>query len=182
MSNPVIVIGTYDNRYRAGLDYEHIAKNRGEIWQERIYALALVERTPTGKAKVVSHLEPDRETGSIAGVVVGGLLGLLYPPMVLVTAAAGGGIARAATHLWHGVSRKDVAELGTALDAGEGAVLVIAVKLPEDVTSVLPHATHVAHRVMSHKHQDIEDLMGELRAAHDHAETATEAGAASAEP
>jgi uncharacterized membrane protein len=166
MSNPVIVVGTYDNRHRAELDYEHVARNRAELWEERVYALALVERTEAGQAKVVNHFEPDREHGSIAGVVVGGMLGLFYPPLVLITAAAGGGIARAATHRGHGVSRHDVAELGTALDAGEGAVLVLAAKLPEDVTSVLPHATQVVHRQMKHKHEDIEAMIAELRAAH----------------
>jgi len=163
MAHPVIVVGTYNNRHRAELDYEHIAKNREELWSERIYALALVERSSTGKAKVVNHLEPDADVGGIAGTVVGGLLGLIYPPIILVTAAAGGGAARAAAHLWHGVSRKDIAELGTALDAGEGAVMVIAAKLPEDVDSVLPHATNVAHRTMTHKHEDIEALIAELR-------------------
>jgi len=178
MSNPVIVIGTYDNRHRAELDYRQIAQNHAEVWHERIYALALVERSDSGKAKVVNHLEPDREAGSIAGVVVGGLLGLLYPPMVLLTAVAGGGIARAATHLWHGVSRKDVAELGEALDAGEGAVLVIAARLPEDVDSVLGQATRVAHRQMSHRHEDIEALLAELRAGHDAPSDAPDASVA----
>jgi uncharacterized membrane protein len=157
MSHPVIVVGTYDNRHRAELDYEHIAKNREELWSERIYAIALVERTSTGKVKVVNHLEPDADVGGIAGTVVGGLLGLLYPPIILV--------ARAAAHLWHGVSRKDIAELGSAIDAGEGAVLVIAAKLPDDVDAVLSHATQVAHRTMQHKHEDIEALIEELRPA-----------------
>ena len=163
MAHPVIVVGTYDNRHRAELDYEHIAKNREELWSERIYALALVERSSTGKAKVVNHLEPDADKGGIAGTVIGGLLGLLYPPVILVTAAAGGGVARAAAHLWHGVSRKDIAELGTALDSGEGAVMVIAARLPDNIESVLPHATQVAHRTMTHKHDDIEALITELR-------------------
>jgi uncharacterized membrane protein len=163
MSNPVIVVGTYDNRHRAELDYEHIAKNREELWAERIYAIALVERTAVGKVKVVNHLEPESDVGGIAGTVVGGLLGLLYPPIILVTAAAGGGVARAAAHLWHGVSRKDIAELGAVVDAGQGAVLVIAAKLPEDVATVLPHASQVAHRTMAHKHEDIEALIAELR-------------------
>lgn len=163
MTHPVIVIGTYDNRHRAELDYDHIARNREELWSEKIYALALVERASTGKVKVVNHLEPEADVGGIAGTVVGGLLGLLYPPVILITAAAGGGVARAAAHLWHGVSRNDIAELGTAIDAGEGAVMVIAARLPEDVDSVLPHATRVAHRTVSHKHEDIEALIAELR-------------------
>ena len=164
MSNPVIVVGTYDNRHRAELDYEHMAKNREEIWKERLYALALVERTPSGKVKVVNHLEPETDVGSIAGTVVGGLLGLFYPPLIFVTASAGLAVARTTAHLWHGVSRKDIAELGSAIDVGEGAVLVFAAKLPDDVDSVLPHATHVAHRTMSHKHEDIEALIAELKA------------------
>ncbi len=163
MAHPVIVVGTYENRHRAELDYEHIAKNREELWSERIYAIALVERTAAGKAKVVNHLEPEADAGGIAGTVVGGLLGLFYPPLILVTAAAGGGVARAAAHLWHGVSRKDIAELGALIDTGEGAVMVIASKLPDDVESVLPHATHAAHRTMTHKHEDIESLIAELR-------------------
>jgi uncharacterized membrane protein len=167
MAHPVIVVGTYDNRHRAELDYEHIAKNREELWNERIYAIALVERTSTGKVKVVNHLEPEADVGGIAGTVVGGLLGLLYPPIILITAAAGGGVARAAAHLWHGVSRKDIAELGALVDAGEGAVMVIAAKLPDDIDSVLPHATKTAHRDMSHKHEDIEELIAELRTAGD---------------
>ena len=164
MSNPVIVVGTYDNRHRAELDYEHMAKNREEIWKERLYALALVERSATGKIKVANHLEPESDVGGIAGTVVGGLVGLLYPPMIILTAAAGGGVARAAAHFWHGVSRKDIAELGSAIDAGEGAVLVLAANLPDDVESVLPHASHIAHRTMTHKHEDIEALITELRA------------------
>jgi|SRR4051794_36292434 uncharacterized membrane protein len=165
MTHPVIVVGTYDNRHRAESDYEHIAKNREELWRERIYAIALVERQSTGKVKVVNHLEPETEVGGIAGTVVGGLLGLMYPPIILLTAAAGGGVARAAAHLWHGVSRKDIAELGEVVDTGEGAVLVIATKLPDDISAVLPHAIHVAHRTMKHKHEDIEALIAELHGA-----------------
>ncbi|MFZ0323013.1 MAG: DUF1269 domain-containing protein [Actinomycetes bacterium] len=167
MSNPVIVLGSYPNRLLAEVDYEQLAGDRRELWDERIYALGLVERTASGKAKVVNHLEPDSNIGAIGGAVVGGLLGLLVPPLIVVTAGAGLGVGRAAAHLWHGVSRKDIAELGTALDSGEGAVLVIAAKLPDNVDSVLPQATHVVHREMQHKHEDIEALVSELRAMHD---------------
>jgi len=40
---------------------------------------------------------------------------------------------------------------------------VIAAKLPDDIDSVLRHSTHVAHRTMTHKHEDIEALIAELR-------------------
>lgn len=166
MSHPVIIVGSYDNRHRAEQDYEALTGRRTEIQGERAYAVALVERSEAGQAKVVNVFEPATEYGGIAGTVVGGLVGLLYPPLILVSAAAGLGIARTAAHLWHGVSRKDVAELGAALDAGEGAVLVLTGKQPDDPSGCLPHATSVAHRTMSHSHEDIEALAAELREAH----------------
>ena len=114
MSNPTIVVGSYDNRHRAELDYQALSSNRAEIHGDRAYAVALVERSPSGKVKVGNHFEPDTEYSGIAGTVVGGLVGLLYPPMVPLTAAAGLGVARAAAHMWHGVSRKDLADLATS--------------------------------------------------------------------
>jgi uncharacterized membrane protein len=167
MSHPVIIVGSYDNRHRAEQDYEALTGRRAEIQGHRAYAVALVERSEAGKAKVVNVFEPGMEYGGIAGTVVGGLIGLLYPPLILVSAAAGLGVARTAAHLWHGVSRKDVAELGAALDAGEGAVLVLARDAPDDPSSVLPHSTSVAHRTMTHRHEDIEAITAELREAHD---------------
>jgi len=175
MTNPVVVIGTYDNRRVAEVDYEDIARNRELLRAEKVYAVALVERSDSGKVKIVNSLEPDTEHGGISGVVIGGLLGLLYPPMIIVTAAAGLGVGRAAGHLWRGLSRKDLLELGTTLDSGQGAVLVLGAHLPDGIESVLPSATHIAHRQMSHKHADIEQLVAELRAEH-------EAAAAAAPP
>lgn len=168
MANPVILLASYDNRHRAELDYEALTAARGEIEGERAYAIALVECTPeTGKSKIVNRFEPETEYGGIAGTVVGGLFGLLYPPVILVTAAAGLGVARAAAHLWHGVKRKDIADMGEVLDRGEGAVLVLARRAPTDVDAVLPHATDIVHREMHHKHEDIEALIEELKQAHD---------------
>ncbi len=167
MANPVILLGSYDNRHRAELDYEALSTHRAEIEGERAYAVALVERSPSGKSKIVNQFEPDTEYSAIAGTVIGGLFGLIYPPIILVTAAAGLGVARATAHLWHGVSRKDVADMGEVLDAGEGAILVLARKEPTDLAAVLPHATHTVHRVMTHKHEDIEELVAELKQAHD---------------
>ena len=167
MSNAVIVIGTYENRRLAEVDYEDIARNRDLLRAEKVYAVALVERTDGGKVKVVNSLEPDTEHGAISGTIVGALVGFLFPPAIFVTAVAGLGIGRVAGHLWHGISRKDLMELGTALDSGQGAVLVFGAKLPEAIESVLPSAGHIAHRETSHTHEDIETLIAELRAEHE---------------
>jgi uncharacterized membrane protein len=164
MSNPVIVVGTYTNRRRAEVDYEHFAKNRDELWAERIYALELVERSACGKLQIVNHLEPDADRGTLGGTVIGGLLGLIYPPLVLIGAVAGAGVGRAMGHLWHGVSRADVQALGAVLDQGEGAVMLIAAALSPDVGRALPDADAIVHREMTHTHEDIQALIEELEA------------------
>jgi uncharacterized membrane protein len=167
VGNAVIVIGTYPNRRLAEVDYEDIARNRDLLRAEKVYAVALVERTDGGKIKVVNSLEPDTEHAAISGTVVGALVGFLFPAAILVTAAAGLGIGRVAGHLWRGISRKDLLELGTALDSGEGAVLVFGAQLPEAIEAVLPSASQIAHRETSHKHEDIEALIAELRTEHE---------------
>jgi uncharacterized membrane protein len=167
MSNAVIVIGTYENRRVAEVDYEDIARNRELLRAEKVYAVALVERSESGKVKIVNSLEPDTEHAAISGTVVGALVGFLVPPAIFVTTVAGLGIGRVMGHLWHGISRKDLLELGTALDSGQGAVLVFGAHLPESIESVLPSSRHIVHRETSHKHEDIEALIAQLRADHE---------------
>jgi len=177
MGNAVIVIGTYENRRLAEVDYEDIARNRDLLRSEKVYAVALVERTDAGKVKIVNSLEPDTEHGAISGTIVGALIGFLFPPAIFVTAVAGLGVGRVAGHLWRGVSRKDLLELGTALDSGQGAVLVFGGQLPDAIEAVLPSATHIAHRETSHQHEDIEALIAQLREEHDHDAAASESAA-----
>jgi uncharacterized membrane protein len=181
MGNAVIVIGTYENRRLAEVDYEDIALNRELLRAEKVYAVALVERTPAGKVKIVNSLEPDTEHGTISGTIVGALVGFLFPPAIFVTAVAGLGVGRVAAHLWRGVSRKDLLELGTALDSGQGAVLVFGAHLPDAIEAVLPDATHIAHRETSHQHEDIEAMIAELRAEHE-ADAASAAGSPATTP
>jgi uncharacterized membrane protein len=53
------------------------------------------------------------------------VLGLLFPPGILIGAAAGGLIGGAIGHFWRGMSRKDVLELGEFIDDGEAALVVV---------------------------------------------------------
>jgi uncharacterized membrane protein len=53
------------------------------------------------------------------------LIGLLFPPSILVGAAVGATVGAVGGHLWKGLSRSDVKELGDLIDAGQAALLVI---------------------------------------------------------
>ena len=47
------------------------------------------------------------------------------PPFILVTAAAGAAAGALAGHLYAGMSRSDIKDLGTLLDYGETALIVM---------------------------------------------------------
>lgn len=74
------------------------------------------------------HLNKDETStrhGAWGGAAVGGLIGLLFPPSILVGAAVGATVGAVGGHLWKGLSRSDVKELGDLIDAGQAALLVI---------------------------------------------------------
>ena len=52
-------------------------------------------------------------------------MGLLFPPSLLGSAAVLGAAGGFAGHLWGGLSRSDVKELGELIDEGQAALLVI---------------------------------------------------------
>ena len=68
-----------------------------------------------------------RMTGIMPQVfaAVGAIVGALFPPAILGMAAAGGFAGGLLGHLWHGMSRGDVKDLGEALDAGTAAIVVV---------------------------------------------------------
>ena len=63
--------------------------------------------------------------GTWGGAVAGAMVGILFPPAIIATAAVGGAAGAIGGHLWRGLSRSDVKELGELIDAGEAALLLI---------------------------------------------------------
>ena len=63
--------------------------------------------------------------GGWGGAAAGAVVGLLFPPSIIGSALVGGAIGGVSGHLWRGMSRSDVKELGELIDAGEAALLVV---------------------------------------------------------
>jgi uncharacterized membrane protein len=63
--------------------------------------------------------------GGWGGAAAGAVVGMLFPPAILASAIVGGAVGAASGHLWRGISRSDVKELGELIDSGEVALLVI---------------------------------------------------------
>src|SRR5260370_43069 len=67
----------------------------------------------------------DAQAGSWSGVAVGGVAGILFPVSLIGSAIVGGVAGGLLGHLWRGMSRGDMKELGEALDEGQAALVVI---------------------------------------------------------
>jgi uncharacterized membrane protein len=72
----------------------------------------------------------------------------VFPPSIIVTAAAGGLAGGLVGHLWKGMSRKQMHDLGEQLDSGQAALVVIGPGLLKDV---LGDAVTKAERVEEHE-------------------------------
>ena len=118
-----LFIGQYDDATLAKADLDvihglHSAKIIGT------YDAAIIVKEADGSVKVHKHEKPTQH-GFWTGAVAGAVAGILFPPSLLGTALVGGATGALIGHLWHGMSRRDMHELGEMLDTGQ-ALLVVA--------------------------------------------------------
>ena len=88
------------------------------------YDAAVVQKDIDGNVHVSKHEKPTQK-GAWTGIAVGAVVGVLFPPAIIPMAAAGGLAGGVIGHLWHGMSRSDMKDLGENLDAGTAALVVV---------------------------------------------------------
>ncbi len=155
--NPIFAYaGAYAIEGDARADFEAIkdAHAAGLIGK---YDSALFTKKDDDKVKVKNTDSTSRTKGAGWGAVVGGVVGLLFPPALIgsaIVGAAGGGLIGDIAKGWgHG----DIKDLGEALDAGEwGVVLVCESTLDLTADRVLKQATKVEQK-------EIDDEDGKIR-------------------
>jgi len=81
-------------------------------------------RDADGKIHVEKHEKPTQH-GAWGGIAVGALVGVLFPPSVVGAAVVGGVIGGVGGHLKKGMSRDTAKELGSLLESGQAALVVI---------------------------------------------------------
>ena len=113
-----VYIGAYDTEADAQLDYD-VVKELFAAGVIGTFDAAVITKDADGKVKVNKDEVPTRR-GAWGGLGVGALLGLLFPPSLIASAAVGAVAGGVGAHLWKGLSRSDVKELGEVLDAGPG--------------------------------------------------------------
>jgi len=118
-----LYLATYDSVADAQFDYEAVK----ELHKDHVigtYDAAVITKDAHGHVHVSKHEKPTQHA-AWTGLAVGAVIGIIFPPSILLGAAAGGLVGGLIGHFWKGMSRKDVMELGELLDDGEAALLIV---------------------------------------------------------
>jgi uncharacterized membrane protein len=118
-----IFIGTYPNEDAARADYG-IVKDLHAAGAVGTYDAAVVTKDIAGNVHVNKDETATRH-GAWGGAAAGAVVGLLFPPSILVTAAVGATVGAIGGHLWRGMSRADVKEFGDIIDDGQAALVIV---------------------------------------------------------
>lgn len=89
------------------------------------YESALFTRKENGKVKIVDTDETSRAHGAVGGVIVGAVIGLIFPVSILLWTASAGLMGAAIGHLSGGMRRSDVKEVGEMLDEGQAGIIFV---------------------------------------------------------
>ena len=155
-----IYIGTYPSEAAAQADYD-VVKDLHAAGAVGTYDAAVVTEDETGKVHVNKDEMATRH-GGWCGAGVGALVGILFPPAIIASAAVGAAVGAAGGHLWRGMSRADVKELGEVIDDGQAALVIVGQsKLEQAVDKAgLMAEKHVA-KELDVKPEDIDKAVQE---------------------
>lgn len=160
MSDPIYVyIGTYADEQAAKSDLDVVRELYGD-GVVRTYDAAVVTRDSDQKIHLRRHEHTATRT-AWHGAAVGALVGVLFPPSLIVSAVAGAAVGGLVGHLWHGMSRTDLKELGEWLDAGQASLVVISTTEIDHVLTAELKAT--AHQIKKLEVADAKAFEAELK-------------------
>jgi uncharacterized membrane protein len=142
-----LYLGTYPSEVASRSDYD-VVKDLHAVGAVGSYDAAVVTKDASGKVHVNKDEMATRH-GGWGGAAAGAVVGILFPPAILASAAVGGAIGGISGHLWRGMSRSDVKELGDVIDAGEAALLIVGESTIEEAIDKadLKAEKHVAKEI-----------------------------------
>jgi uncharacterized membrane protein len=153
---PVFVfLATYSEEASARNDLEELRTlhARGFVGT---YDAAVITRDDEGKVHVDKWEKPTQH-GAWTGIAVGAVVGILFPPSLIAGAAVGGVAGGVIGHLWNGMSRKDMKELGEILDAGTAALVVVGKsKLDEQMKAAMSRADKIIEKEVKADQKQLE--------------------------
>ena len=121
----IAFIATYDYVADARQDYQEVkqAHSQGFIGT---YDAAIVWKNDKGKIEIDSVGEEASRKWLWAGLGVGALIGLIFPPSILATSAIGALSGAVIGKFRDGLAQDDLEQLGEALTGDNSALVVVA--------------------------------------------------------
>lgn len=159
-----VIIGQYGSVEEASLDLDYILQEREEHFISTFDG-AVVAKDDDGQVRIVRKHETPLRFGAWQGAVVGGVIGLAFPPLLLEMGATGAVVGAVVGHLWKGMSRSDVHELGEALEK-DTAALIIAVdsESADEARSTMGRAHSIVEREVAARASDIDQAIAKAAA------------------
>ena len=155
-----VFIGSYNSVDDAQMDYTAVK----QLYSDGVidtYDAAVINKDADGNVHVSKHEKPTQK-GAWTGIGVGAVVGVLFPPAIIPMAAAGGVTGGLIGHVWRGMSRSDMKDLGDTLDAGTAALVVVG---KSSLADKIAKATAKAQkRVEKQLNVDAKDFDKELAA------------------
>jgi uncharacterized membrane protein len=118
-----IYVGTYPSKAAAEADYD-VVKDLHAVDAVGTYDAAVVTKDDAGKIHENKDEMATRH-GAWGGAAVGALIGCLFPPAFIAATATGAAIGGVSGHMWRGMSRADVKQLGDLIDDGQAALVIV---------------------------------------------------------
>jgi uncharacterized membrane protein len=121
----IAFIATYDEVAEARQDYQEVrqAHSQGFIGA---YDAAIVWKNDKGKIEIESVSDEASRKWLWAGLGVGALIGLIFPPSILATSAIGALAGAVIGKFRDGIAQDDLEQIGEALTRDNAALVVIA--------------------------------------------------------
>ena len=125
--NPVqLFVASYDNEMGAKQSLQDFQAMHRQGSIDLIDA-AVIVHSLDGKVKFEETADPSGKKWAKRGAIAGGLVGLIFPPSIIIGAAVGGG----AGGIWgkvrdKGFKDEDLKEIGESLEPGSSAIIAIA--------------------------------------------------------
>ena len=113
----------YPSEGAARADYE-VVKDLHAAGAVGTYDAAVVTKDNAGQVHVNKDETATRH-GAWGGAAVGAVVGILFPPSIIASAAVGAAVGGVGGHLWRGMSRADVKEFGDIIDDGQAALVIV---------------------------------------------------------
>ena len=162
MEDLFLFAGAYDSLDEAQADFAALGELHNLKFFGR-YQAAIFTKDDEGKVKVLDTTSTTRTTGAKWGAAIGGVLGVVFPPSILVSAAAGAGIGAVAGNLAKGWMSWDVKDIAEMAENGTSGVIVIAEATPErGAEELLKHAKKYAKRQIDVQAKEAKEALDQI--------------------